>query len=136
LSLAFQEGAVGSNESQKSPIVSIKARSLVIATGCFTALAGSLALGVMFSLFPGVMVVGALLQPRFRNLGRGLMLAGALLLSAWVLPYGVLILFQGIGRTDVMIFTAGSVLLVAVCDVALVVEEVIIRCRATPRPSD
>jgi hypothetical protein len=119
-----------------SPVVSTETRLLAIVTGCFTALVGSMALGVMFSMYPGVMVVGALLQPRFRILGRGLMLAGALLLSAWVLPYGVSILFQGIGRPDVMIFTVASVLLVAVCDVALVVEEVRIRRRATPPPSD
>jgi hypothetical protein len=128
---------VGSNESasQKSSIVSAKIRLLVILTGFFTGFAGSLGFGIGFSMFPGVMVVGALLQPRFRNLGRGLMLAGALLVSAWVLPYAVDILFEGIDRPDMMIFTVGSILLVAVCDVALLVEEVRIRRRATaPRP--
>lgn len=129
---------MGSNKSQESPIVAIKTRLLVIVTGCFTALAGSLAVGVMFSIYPGVMVVGAILQPRFRKLGRGLMLAGALLLSAWVLPYGVLTVFSGLTIREPLLFgfALASVLLVAICDVVLVIEEVRIRRRATPlRPS-
>jgi hypothetical protein len=125
------------SESQKSPSVSIKTRLLVIVTGCFTALAGSLAVGVMFSIYPGVMVVGAILQPRFRILGRGLMLGGALLLSAWVIPYGVLLALDlTIGELRVFGFALGSVLLVAVCDVVLVIEEVRIRRRVTSNKSD
>ncbi|MGB7494130.1 MAG: hypothetical protein WBR14_08335 [Candidatus Acidiferrum sp.] len=117
-----------------SPVVSLETRLLAIATGCFTAAVGSLALGVAFSIYPGVMVVGTLLQPRFRKLGRGLMLAGALLLSAWVLPYGVLTVLSDLTMREPLVFgfALASVLLVAVCDVILVIEEVRIRRRATP----
>jgi len=112
--------------------ISNKTRSLVVATGILTAISGSLRFGGLFLIIPSFMVVGALLQPRFRNLGRGLMLAGALLLSAWVLPYGILILFQGIHELGVTVFTISSTLLTVVCDFALVAEEVRIRGRAIP----
>jgi len=136
----FQEGTVGTDEfeTQKSPIVSIKTRLLVIVIGCLTAMAGSLAIGVMFSIYPGVMVVGAILQPRFRKLGRGLILAGAMLLSAWVLPYGVLVVLSDLTVRKPLMFgiALASVLLVGVCDVFLVIEEVRIRRRATSNKPD
>lgn len=126
------------SEPRVSPVVSIQTRLLAIVTGCFAALVGALAFGAMFSVFPSVMVVGAILQPRFRSLGRGLMLAGALLLSAWVPPYGVLGLISDLTNFDPTVFgfALASVLLVTVCDVVLVIEEVRIRRRATPDKSD
>jgi len=131
---------VGSKASEHrvSPVVSIQTRLLAIVTGCFTALVGTLAFGGMFSVFPSVMVVGAVLQPRFRNLGRGLMLAGALFLSALVLPYGVLGIISDLSNFDPTVFgfAIASVLLVTVCDVVLVIEEVRIRRCATPDKSD
>ena len=115
-------------------IVSRKIRWLAVATGFLTAIAGSLGFGILFSIIPSFMVVGAILQPRFPRLGRGLMLAGALWLSAWVFPYGgsVLLSYKVIGRPDVIGFAFGSVVLVAFCDVALVIEEVRIRRNVTP----
>jgi hypothetical protein len=54
------------------------------------------------------------------------MSAGAILLTFWVLPYAVAILFShGVIRDlDVIGLASGSVLLVICCDVAIVIEEV------------
>jgi hypothetical protein len=124
------------NESEPGtdPIVCRKVRWLAAATGCFTAVTGALGYGALFPIIPSFIVVGAVIQPRFPQLGRGLMLAGALLLTVFVLPYGVAILFSHgiIHDLDVAGLTLGSVLLVTFCDVAIVIEEVRIRRHITP----
>ena len=72
---------------------------------------------------------GCDLQPRFPRAGIGLMLAGTLWLSFWVLPYGVVTLrsYSKIDRLDTIAIVLVSVLLVTLCDVALVIEEMKIR---------
>jgi len=57
------------------------------------------------------------------------MLAGALWLSFWVLPYGVAVLgsYSKIDRLATIGIVLVSVLLVTLCDLALVIEEMKIR---------
>jgi len=99
-------------------IVSREVRWLAIATGCFTAVAGSLGFGWLFPITPSFLIAGAILQPRFPRVGRGLMLAGALWLSLWVLPYGVAVLgsYSKIDRLATIGIVLVSVLLVTLCD--------------------
>jgi hypothetical protein len=110
--------------------VSSKVRWFAVATGCCTAIAGSFALGLGFASVPIFLIVGAIVQPRFPRTGRGLMCAGALWLSFWVFDVGILMLFEGhsgyrIGAVGPI--TVVSVLLVVLCDLAIVIEEVKIR---------
>jgi hypothetical protein len=111
-------------------IVSSKVRWFAVATGCFTAIAGAFALGLGFTVVPIFLIVGALLQPRFPRTGRGLMCAGALWLSFWVFDIGILMLIEShpgnrFGAINLIIVV--SVLLIAVCDWVIVIEEVKIR---------
>jgi len=111
-------------------VVSSKVRWFAVATGCLTAIAGSFALGLGFASVPIFLIVGAILQPRFPRTGRGLMCAGALWLSFWVFDVGVLMLIEshpGYRFGIVNLIIVASVLLVALCDLALVIEEVKIR---------
>jgi hypothetical protein len=107
-------------------IVSSKARWLAVATGCFTAIAGSLGFTWGFAIVPSFLIVGAVVQPRLPRTGRVLMCAGALALTLWVLSFCFFILPENrfTNRPDVLAVTLVSVLLVALCDVALVMEEV------------
>jgi hypothetical protein len=129
----LREHRLDKDEPSKSALVSTRTRAVVFIAGSFVALAGSLAMGPAFLMYPAVMLLGALLQPRFRALGRGLMLGGALLLSAWVFPYGIgSLLGAGTSRHSyVTAFAFGAVLLMAICDVALVMEEIRIRRTAS-----
>jgi len=108
-------------------IVSDKVRWFAVATGCFTAVAGSFGLGLGFAIMPSFLIVGAILQPRFPRAGRALICAGALWLSFWVFDIGVLTLLEGRSTRLVARLIFASVLLVAVCDVAIVIEEIKIR---------
>jgi hypothetical protein len=75
------------------------------------------------------MIVGAIIQRRFPRPGRVLISAGAIAMSYWVLVAGVLVLNETIS-TDRLVevsLTSALVLLVALCDVAIVIEEVKIR---------
>jgi hypothetical protein len=116
-------------EQQGSLVVSGKMRWLAVCTGCFTAVAGSLGYTWGFAIVPGILIVGAIVQPRFPRAGRVLISAGALSLSVWVLSFSIFILPESrfAGRTDVIALTLGAVLLVAWCDVAIVIEEVRLR---------
>jgi hypothetical protein len=119
-------------------LVPTNMRLLVVATGCFTAFAGSLAMGIIFSIYASVMRVGPILQPHFPKLGRGPMLAGALLPSARVLPYGVLVILPRLTIREPLLFALAlaSALLVAFCDVVLLLDEVRISRGVTPDKSD
>jgi hypothetical protein len=110
-------------------IVSNKVRWLAIAAGCFTAVAGSLGLTLGFVIVPIILIVGAIVQPRFTRAGRVLMCAGALSLSFWMLSFCVFILPESrfAGRPGAIAFTIVSALLVVWCDVAIVIEEVKLR---------
>jgi hypothetical protein len=118
-------------ETPKSVIVSGKTRWLIIVTGCLTSVAG-VALGLALGLaFPaGILIIGAIVQPKFHRAGRGLLCAGALLLSFFVFDIGFFMLTErhaGLGIMTADIVTLFSVLLVTACDAAIVIEEVRIR---------
>jgi len=117
------------SEGRTSGIVVPRTRWLVVATGCFTAVAGSLGFGLGFAIVPSFLIVGALMQPRCPRAGRGLICAGALWLSFWVFGVGVFMLHehQSTDPPSVVGLTLTSVLLVALCDLAIVIEEVKIR---------
>jgi hypothetical protein len=120
---------------QTTELVSFKVRLLSVATGCFTAIAGSLVFGPAFLIYPIFLVAGAIIQARWRSLGRGLMLSGALLLSA-VATFCAAAILEGV-RTlrryhDLNVLVVLSVMLVSVllvcwCDMELVISEVKIR---------
>jgi hypothetical protein len=120
---------ISGSEYRMNVIVSSKTRWLAVATGCFTAVAGSLGFTWGFAIVPGILIVGAIVQPLFPRAGRVLMCAGAVSLSCWVLTFCAFILPESrfADRPAVIALTSVSVLLVALCDVAIVIEEVKIR---------
>jgi hypothetical protein len=123
----------GESEGQATGIVTSRTRWLAVAIGFFTGVAGSFGLGLGFASVPIFLIVGAIIQPRFPRTGRGLMCAGALWLTFWVFDVGVLMLiekhpYDHLGMINLL--TVVSVLLVTLCDLAIVIEEAKIR-RAT-----
>ena len=111
-------------------IVPAKIRLLSIATGCLTAIGGSIILGLFFSIPPIILVLGAVAQPYIRVVGKWLIGLGATLLSlevmalVAVIPEGVwlLRLYHDRNFLATLSFSIASVLLVAWCDVALIIE--------------
>jgi hypothetical protein len=89
---------------------------------------GSLRLGLGFVSVPSFLIVGAIAQPRFPRAGRVLICAGALALSVWVLV-GALIppINRPAGHLSVAGLSLASILVVTLCDLAIVMEEVRIR---------
>lgn len=112
-------------------IVARKTRWLAIATGCFTAVTGSVSITVLMAIVPVLLILGAIAQPRFPRAGLGLMLVSALSLSAWVIPMGVLFLsqrfrtlrvyhdFNAVAITSLFVV---SFFLVVYCDAALIID--------------
>jgi hypothetical protein len=125
---------------EATEIVPRKVRLLSIATGFFTAIAGSLLMGPLFSIWPAILVLGAIVQPYWRHLGRGLMLSGALFLNAWATFFVVGVLhgirqlrqYHDLNSVAVLSSMLASVILVSWCDVTLVISE--IKMRRAKRP--
>jgi hypothetical protein len=123
------------NPDLSAELVPHNVRLLSIVTGCFTAIAGSLLTGVFFSIYPGILALGAAAQPRWRRLGRGLMLAGALLLTSEVALFCLAIpesirtmrVYQDRNSIAILSFLVVSVLLVGWCDAVLVANEIRMR---------
>ena len=115
---------------QFTGIVPAKVRLLSTVTGCFTAIGGSLLLGLFFSIPPIILVVGAIAQPYIRFVGKWLIVLGATLLSlevivlATAIPEGVrlLRLYHDQNFLATLSFSVVSVLLVGWCDVALIID--------------
>jgi hypothetical protein len=112
-------------------IVSVETRCFIIVTACLASVAGlALGLGLGLAFYAPILIVGVLVQPKLHRLGRGLICAGAILLSFWVFWVGALLLSEihalhGIEMPEIVeVFSA---VLVAVCDVAIVKEEIRIR---------
>jgi hypothetical protein len=111
-------------------IVPGKIRLLSVVTGCFTAIAGSLVLGLFFSIPPIILVLGSITQPHLRVVGKWLIGVGAVLLSlevmvlVVVIPEGVrlLRLYHDRGILGTISFSVLSVVLVTWCDVVLVID--------------
>ena len=112
------------SEPEAYPIVPKEIRWLAIITGGFVAVAGFFALGPYFLMYCSFLIVGAIAQTRFPRWGRWLMWAGSLILILWALPLGVdtVRMWRAIVSRQVTALILVSVLLVLVCDVALVIE--------------
>jgi hypothetical protein len=129
--IAAGERASSWTKMSKDLIVSAKTRGFIIVTGCVMSVAGvALGLSLGFAILAAIGMVGVMVQPTFLHLGRGLICAGALLLSFFVFGIGALFLIEwnpnsGIMTADVV--ELFSVILVAACDVAIVKEEIRIR---------
>lgn len=100
-------------------------RWLAAATGCLTAVASVLVMGV-FVVVPGLLVVGAIVAGRLPRVGKYVIWFGAIPLSLLGLPLGasmLLIHLQPGSDPRVVAGVLSSVALVVLCDVALIVEE-------------
>jgi hypothetical protein len=121
--------AFDKSEHPKKLIVSDKIRWLAVATGFFAAIAGSFGFGVGFAIVPSFLILGAIIQPRFPRVGRGLICAGALWLTFWVFDVGVFMVLENrsTDRLGVVALSLVSALLVVLCDLAIVIEELKLR---------
>src|SRR6185437_2463464 len=83
-----------------------------------------------------VLLVGAVLKGHLQRTGTWMMWIGAALLSLWALPFGARILLSPppIDRSgmSVIVATAVTLLLVVICDIALVLEAF----KNQPQPTD
>jgi hypothetical protein len=112
-----------------------------IAAGCFFGAIGSLHYGWFFLLVPCVLILGAIVQPRFHRPGRWLLALGACILTFYAsflgLPAVLLIrrlrLHHNLEDVGFLFLCLVSVLLVVWCDVALVVDAR--KSRRTPDPT-
>jgi hypothetical protein len=112
-------------------IIARKTRWLAIATGSFTAAAACLSITFLLAVVPTLLILGAIVQPRYPRTGLGMMVLSALSVSLWVIPIGALFLSQGF-RTlrvyhDFNAIAITSLFLVAFflvvcCDAALIVD--------------
>jgi hypothetical protein len=138
--IGFREIILRIDESpQRIPeIVPGRIRLLSVVTGCFTAIAGSLVVGLFFSIPPIILALGVIVQPNLRSVGKWFMAIGATLLSleAMVLVVSIpasiklLHLYHDRHFLGAFSFSIISVLLVAWCDVALIIDAR--RTRQTP----
>jgi hypothetical protein len=108
-----------------------RARWLVIATALVTAVTNWPGFGLYSVIDPSVLVVGALVQPRSQRYGFWMMFVPAILLSAWMLPFGCFLLFHTLRTISsyhdfrmvvASSLWAASLLLLAWCDVVLLRE--------------
>lgn|SRR5512133_2436598 len=118
-------------QRQTFGIVRIRARFLAIMTGLFTAIAASLGMGLLGAIVPGLLIAGAIMQPRLQRSGLLLMVAADVWLSSWMLPLGGLLLFDSVkalrfynDRMMMMVTSvwAVSLLLLICCSASLVAE--------------
>jgi hypothetical protein len=117
--------------SYKSRILPRKLRFLAVMTGCVVGIALMSYTWRSLSAIP--LILGAVLQPRVPRMGRLLLSVAAPLLSAWVVPLGVIMLvgtvrgdpfphdFLGVSLTLAWIL---SPILLLWCDATLVAEAV------------
>jgi hypothetical protein len=119
---------VDRSEHSKKLLISDRTRWFAVITGFVTACAGVFA-GGLFLVMPIPLILGAVIQPRFPRAGRGLICAGALWLTFWVFDIGFFMALENRSNDHlaVVAFSLVSVLLVVLCDLAIVMEEVRIR---------
>jgi hypothetical protein len=112
-------------------MVARKTRWLAIATGCFAAVAASVSISWPLAIVPVLLILGASSQSRFPRAGLVLMLVSVLSLSSWVLPMGILFLFQGLktlrvyhdfNAVAIIFLFVASFFLVVGCDAALIID--------------
>lgn len=112
-------------------IVARRVRWLAILTGCVAAVTGAVSVGLMFPIYAGFLLAGAIVQPRRQRSGFWLMIVGAFLLGVWVVPIGSAILlssfmtlhlFHDFNIVAVTLLWSGSLILLVWCVVALAIE--------------
>ena len=123
---------MGTDEA-KHRVLPRKIRLLAVVAGGLSGVAGCLGTGLAFWIYPSLLIVGAVAQPRSPLSGRWLMYVGAPILSVWILPYGVGVVCEGVRNLPryhdlnslvVITLWAVSFSLVAWCDIALVIEAI------------
>ena len=111
-------------------------RWFAVITAGVAGIVGTLGFGLLFVAVPGVLLVGAVLKGHLQRTGTWMMWIGAVLLSLWTLPFGARILLSPppIDRSGMSVFaaTAVTLLLVVICDIALVLEAF----KNQPQPTD
>jgi hypothetical protein len=106
-------------------IVSNKTRWIAALTGCLTAITGLPVLGYLSVLASTLLIVGAVLVARFQRHGRDLIWFGAGATTLWAIPAGLGIRRLSLsGGSDPRVVEAAiaTVLLVVVCDIALITD--------------
>ncbi len=113
-------------ENPKILIVSERTRWFVVITGFVAVAAGAFA-GGLFLVTPFPLILGAIIQPRFPRAGRALICAGAVWLTFWVFDIGFFMEIEthASGLADLLV--AFVVVLVSLCDITIVIEEVKMR---------
>jgi hypothetical protein len=117
-------------QDQNVGIVLVRTRSLAIVTGLVAGVTASTGLGLLGVIVPTFLVVAAIAQPRSQRYGFWLMLGSAVMISSWMLPFGVLVVFDSFRMFglhhdyNMMVITlwAASLLLLVWCLRALMVE--------------
>jgi hypothetical protein len=121
----------GESRNYAEQLVPPPTRWLAIVAGCVSGLAGSLALGPLFSALPLILVLGAILQRWSPHPGRWLMWLGAFFLTLVVAVFlGPAVLsprrlLAPYYDRNILIFFAlsvASLALVGWCDVALIID--------------
>jgi hypothetical protein len=110
-------------------IISDRTRWFAVITGFVAAVAGAFA-GGLFLVMPIPLILGAVIQPRLPRTGRALVCAGALWLTFWVFDVGFFMVLEthATDRLGVAnLIVVAVVLLVSLCDLAIVTEEVKMR---------
>lgn len=111
--------------------ITSRTRWLVIATALVVAVTNWPRFGLYSAVYPTVLVVGALVQPRSQRYGFWMMFVPAVFLSAWMLPFGCFLLFEAVRTITLYHDSAAaivsslwgtSLLLLACCDTALIKE--------------
>jgi len=126
--LALQTQA---DQSENNQVLSSRTRVLLVSLASFVGVVGSLGMGIGFALWPAVLIIGAIVQSRFRHLGRGLICFGAIMTSGAVFAVGIFTLLET-HTADLpgrLILVAASVLLMVLCDWVILVNELRMRRR-------
>ncbi len=108
---------------EETNILPKRVRRLAIATGIASALA---LFPILFLLYPALLILGGVIQPRFPSTGRWLVWAGAAMLGAPLIVYDIMLFVRPEGRAPLnmtLTFPPATILL-AWCYVELVANGV------------
>jgi hypothetical protein len=124
--LALQTQA---HQNENNQVLSSRTRVLLVCIASFVGVVGSLGMGIGFALLPAVLIIGAIVQSRFRHLGRGLICFGAIMTSGIVFAVGIFTVPE-IHTGDLpgrLALVAASVILMILCDWVILVNELRMR---------
>jgi hypothetical protein len=122
---------MGSSKSHTNVVIPNRTRWLVIGAGCFYGLVGFLHYGWLFVFVPIILILGAVVQPRFNHLGRWLLALGTFIVTLYGMSFAVpaveligrLPLHHSLEEVVFLLLFLVTVLLIVWCDVALIMEE-------------